>query len=202
MNKDIFTLPNILTFLRMIMSAVLYILFIRHFQGSQSVSSLFLFIFYIVIALTDFADGLLARKTGKVTELGKELDPLADKILVFLMLFAFFRIGILPLWVIVPVLLRDLFVNYLRKLSKLRSLNFKTSNLAKAKTAVQMIFIGFVMAIPAVMSFRIPENMYNILADFISGRGVRITMIVIMIFTVYTGLDYYLKYKNETKKQK
>jgi len=201
MNKDILKLPNILTMIRIVMSAVLYFLFIRHFQVPGSLSPLFLFILYIVIALTDFVDGIVARKCDMVTELGKELDPMADKILVFLMLFAFYRIGILPLWVIIPVLARDMFVNYLRKQSRLYSLHFKTSNLAKAKTAVQMIFIGIVMAIPALMSMSIPEKLYYFLADFLSGPGIRISMIVIMLFTVYTGVDYYLKFRKEMKKR-
>jgi CDP-diacylglycerol--glycerol-3-phosphate 3-phosphatidyltransferase len=200
MHKDILKLPNILTMIRIVMSAVLYLLFIRHFQVPGSLSPLFLFILYIVIALTDFVDGIIARKCNMVTELGKELDPMADKILVFLMLFAFYRIGILPLWIIIPVFARDLFVNYLRKQSRRRSLHFKTSNLAKAKTAVQMIFIGIVMAIPALMSMRIPEKLYYFLADFLTGRGIRISMIVIMLFTVYTGVDYYLKFRKEMKK--
>jgi CDP-diacylglycerol---glycerol-3-phosphate 3-phosphatidyltransferase len=199
MNKDILKLPNILTMIRIVMSAVLYLLFIRHFQVPGYLSPLFLFILYIVIALTDFIDGIIARKFNMITELGKELDPLADKILVFLMLFAFYRIGILPLWMIIPVILRDLFVNYLRKISKLKGLVFKTSNLAKAKTAVQMIFIAVVMAIPALMSMKIPEKLYYFLADFLTGPGIRISMIVIMLFTVYTGADYYLKFRKEMK---
>jgi phosphatidylglycerophosphate synthase len=63
-----------------------------------------------------------------------------------------------------------------------------------------MIFIGIVMAIPALMSMRIPEKLYYFLADFLTGRGIRISMIVIMLFTVYTGVDYYLKFRKEMKK--
>lgn len=201
MNKDIFKLPNLLSLLRIVMSAALYLLFIRHFQEPGYLSPLFLFILYIVIALTDMVDGIIARKFNLITELGKELDPMADKVLVFLMLFAFWRISLLPLWVIVPVFLRDIFVNYLRKQSKVYNVSFKTSNVAKAKTAVQMIFIGFVLAIPTVMDMNIPDGFYNFLANLVSGDTILVIMCVIMAFTVYTGVDYYVKFRNEINKK-
>ena len=69
MNKDIFKLPNLLTLFRIAMSAVLYLLYVQHFQRQP----LLLFIMYIIIALTDLVDGIIARKFNMVTELGKEL---------------------------------------------------------------------------------------------------------------------------------
>lgn len=181
------------------MSAVLYLLFIRHYQDPGFLSSFILFIIYAVIALTDLVDGIIARKCNMVTELGKELDPMADKVLVFLMLFAFYRISLLPLWVILPIFARDIFVNYLRNLSKAHEITFKTSYIAKAKTAVQMTFIGAVLAIPAIMDLSIPEKFYNFLADIVSGPTLLIIMILIMLFTVYTGVDYYIKYRKASE---
>ncbi|MEA2076584.1 MAG: CDP-alcohol phosphatidyltransferase family protein [Candidatus Marinimicrobia bacterium] len=194
MNRDILKLPNLLTLFRIVMSAALYLLYIRHFQEPGFISSIFLFIMYVVIALTDLIDGIIARKFDMVTELGKELDPMADKVLVFLMLFAFYRISLLPLWVILPVIARDIFVNYLRKRSKVLEVSFKTSNIAKAKTVVQMIFVGAVLGIPAIMDLPIPDKLYNFFADLVSGPVILITMIIIMIFTVCTGIDYYIKF--------
>ena len=201
MNKDILKLPNLLTLFRIIMSAVLYLLYVRTFQQPGFLSPILLFIIYVVIALTDLVDGIIARRFNMVTELGKELDPLADKVLVFLMLFAFYRISLLPLWVIIPIFVRDIYVNYLRKRSKALEITFKTSNIAKAKTAVQMTFIGAVLAVPAIMDLKIPDKLYNFLADLVSGPTIMITMIVIMVFTVYTGIDYYVKYKRVIKEQ-
>lgn len=197
MNKDILNFPNILTVFRMLLSVVLYFCVMSCYDGSGNLSPLFVFIFYVVIALTDLVDGLLARHLKQETELGKELDPMADKVLVFLMLFAFYRLQILPLWMIVPVFLRDIFVNYLRKNARRLNINFQTSKIAKAKTAVQMIFIGLVLFIPFVLSLNISDKLYRVLADYISGQGVRITMLLLMLFTLYTGLDYYLKFRRE-----
>ena len=195
MNKDILKLPNLLTIFRIIMSAVLYLLYVRNFPPPGFLSPILLFIIYVVIALTDLVDGIIARKFNMVTELGKELDPMADKVLVFLMFFAFYRISLLPPWVIIPIFARDIFVNYLRKRSKALEITFKTSNVAKAKTAIQMTFIGAVLAIPAIMDLPIPEKFFNFLADLVSGPAIMITMIIIMVFTVYTGVDYYIKFR-------
>jgi CDP-diacylglycerol--glycerol-3-phosphate 3-phosphatidyltransferase len=200
MNKDILKLPNILTLLRMVASAALYLLYVRHFQQPGFMSSFVLFAIYVVIALTDLVDGIIARKFNMVTELGKELDPMADKVLVFLMLFAFYRISLLPLWVILPVFLRDIYVNFLRRRSKLLNIKFKTSNVAKAKTAVQMIFIGFILAIPVIMDMNISKGFYDFLANLVSGNAILIIMILVMTFTVYTGVDYYIKFKKELKR--
>jgi CDP-diacylglycerol--glycerol-3-phosphate 3-phosphatidyltransferase len=200
MNKDILKLPNLLTIFRIVMSAALYLLYVRHFQQPGFMSSFVLFAIYVVIALTDLVDGIIARKFNMVTELGKELDPMADKVLVFLMLFAFYRISLLPLWVILPVFLRDIYVNFLRRRSKLLNIKFKTSNVAKAKTAVQMIFIGFILAIPVIMDMNISKGFYDFLANLVSGNAILIIMILVMAFTVYTGVDYYIKFKKELKR--
>lgn len=195
MNKDIFKLPNILSLLRIVFSVALYLLFMQHYRGNMDISPLFIFILFIFVAATDLIDGMIARRRDMVTDLGKELDPMADKVLVFLMLFAFYRIQILPLWVILPVFLRDIFVHFLRRRTRFLGLYFKTSDLAKAKTAVQMIFIGFVLAVPVILSLQIPGSVYDFFADYMSGNGIVITMFVIMLFTVYTGIDYYIKYR-------
>jgi CDP-diacylglycerol--glycerol-3-phosphate 3-phosphatidyltransferase len=200
MNKDIFKLPNLLTLFRIVMSAVLYLLYVRDSQEPAFMSSLVLFVIYSLIALTDLVDGVIARRWNMVTELGKELDPMADKVLVFLMLFAFYRISLLPLWVILPIFARDIFVNYLRNLSKMHEITFTTSTIAKAKTAVQMIFIGAVLAIPAIMDLSIPEKFYNLFADIVSGPTLLIIMILIMVFTMYTGVDYFVKYRKAMEK--
>jgi CDP-diacylglycerol--glycerol-3-phosphate 3-phosphatidyltransferase len=187
----------------MVASAALYLLYVRHFQQAGFMSSFALFVIYVVIALTDLVDGIIARKFNMVTELGKELDPMADKVLVFLMLFAFWRIRLFPMWsiwIIVPIFARDLFVNYLRKQSKILKISFKTSNIAKAKTAIQMTYIGFVLAIPVLMDMKIPRGLYNLLANIVSGNTLLIIMILVMAFTVYTGVDYYVKFRNELKK--
>ncbi len=199
MNKDILKLPNILSLLRIIMALVLYMLYMRDFVHPDFIGPLPLFLIYVAIAITDYIDGIIARKFNMITELGKELDPMADKVLVFLMLFAFFRIGLLPWWTILPVFARDIFVNQLRKRSKQYEITFKTSYIAKAKTAIQMIFIGFVLALPAVMSWNIPMGLYEFLADLISGNAIIIIMSVIMVFTVYTGVDYWTKYRQALK---
>ena len=198
MNRDILKLPNLLTLFRIVMSAVLYLLFIRHYQEPGFLSSIILFVIYVVIALTDLVDGIIARKFNMVTELGKELDPMADKVLVFLMLFAFYRISLLPLWVIIPIFARDIFVNFLRKRSKVLEISFKTSKVAKAKTAIQMGYIATILGIPAVMELPIPDGLYNFFADLVSGPAILIGMVIIMIFTVFTGVDYYIKFYRST----
>lgn len=195
MNKDIFKLPNLLTILRMLMSIFIFVIF-RTDMLNGHLSALFVLCLYIIIALTDLLDGILARKLNMVTELGKELDPLADKMLVWLMLTSFIYLNYVSVWLVLLIVLRDLYVNNLRKRSKLEGVKFATSFIAKAKTFVQMTFIGLILAVPVVMEMKnVTMDIYTGCQKFLYGSGLDILMIVITIFTVYTGVDYAVKYR-------
>src|SRR6267143_4158173 len=103
MPKSVWTVSNVLSFVR-----VLLVIPIAMLLGGDDPSSRFAAAGLIVLAaLTDYFDGLLARKLHQVTEVGKTIDPLADKIAVGVVAFVLTVQGKLPLWFLVLVLLRD-----------------------------------------------------------------------------------------------
>ena len=180
-------LPNQLTTLRIILTPLFFFLFI---SGDPLLIQISLIV-YIVAAITDWYDGWLARKFDYITEWGKFMDPLADKILTSAAFFAFVIIDVLVLWMVLIVVFRDLTVTGLRLFADWKKKSFTTSNLAKIKTLSQMIFIFYLLII-----FSLRENSF--LASKFSHTFTLLTdqtliysiMLVITLFTLITGIFY------------
>ncbi len=101
-------------------------------------------VFFVLVGLTDFLDGYLARKQGP-TVLGALMDPLADKIFVAAMFVPLAHQGSIPLWMVWLVFLREYAVTELRSLHGAQKATFRTSELAKYKTTIQMIGGGVII---------------------------------------------------------
>ena len=177
-------IPNILTNIRLILIPVFLYCLISDFNNSY----LFALIIFVVASITDYYDGKLAREYGVESKYGVFMDPLADKLLVISAFIGFLSIEILSdivhLWMVVIIFLRDFFVTMLRIFMKKRGLNMLTSKIAKLKTAAQLITIIFILLL---LSF----NQLNPLLEnhfFIS-----LIILIMLFFTVITGIDYYIK---------
>ncbi len=101
---------------------------------------------FLLAALTDFLDGQLARRTGSVSEAGKVLDPLADRILIGAAVIALTTRGLLPLAGVVLVVSRDIILLFGYKLLERRGIVIRVSWLGKSYTAILMAAIVAVMA--------------------------------------------------------
>ena len=104
--------PNYLTILRMALTPVFIILY-------NYVGVFFSLLAFVAAAITDLLDGRIARKTGKITDFGKFMDPLADKLLVCAALFAFFKLGpkLITSWMVLIIVIRELTITILRILA-------------------------------------------------------------------------------------
>ena len=134
-------IPNFLTFLRV--AAVPASLIIIVFQPQMTMA---LFVIFLVASLTDFFDGYLARKWNAVTPLGTLLDPIADKLLVALMLV--YLLVVMGTQVLLPVsiiLLRELYISGLREFLAARNVALPVSKGGKLKTALQMAAITLLL---------------------------------------------------------
>lgn len=140
----IITLPNILTMSRVAVIPIFVALFFLETATGQWIS-LILFVF---AAFTDFFDGYLARRHGQLSEFGRFLDPVADKLLVataLLMMVAFKQISGAVVIPAVMILCREILVSGLREFLAVFAVSLPVSRLAKWKTTVQMIAIGFLI---------------------------------------------------------
>lgn len=135
------SLPNLLTLFRIaIIPALVGLLFIADGPARWAACALF-----VVAAISDYFDGYLARHRNEVSPLGRFLDPIADKLLVASVILMLVAIGAIRGWVILPalvILCREILVSGLREyLAEIR-VPLPVSQLAKWKTAIQMIALG------------------------------------------------------------
>jgi CDP-diacylglycerol--glycerol-3-phosphate 3-phosphatidyltransferase len=138
---------------------------------------------FIIAASTDSLDGYIARKRKLVTNLGKLLDPLADKLLVTAVLVSLVEMNKLDAWIAILIISREFAVNGLRQIALLEGAVIAASKWGKAKTAVQ------ITAIIALLINNFPFAFIHIPFDLIASW-------VAAIITVYSGIDYFVKNKH------
>jgi len=183
-------LPNQLTTLRILLTPVFFFLFLSSDPTYIQISV----VVYLIAAITDWYDGWLARKFNYITEWGKFMDPLADKILTSAAFFAFASIGMIEYWMVWIVVLRDLFVTGFRIYAEYKKNTIRTSKSAKAKTFIQMLFIYYLLLISVVKTFPVfyksNINAINLLSD---QSLIYYLMLFITVFTAYTALRYVIQ---------
>ncbi|MBN2984243.1 MULTISPECIES: CDP-diacylglycerol--glycerol-3-phosphate 3-phosphatidyltransferase [Cohnella] len=146
-------------------------------------NQIFALLLFIIAASTDGLDGYIARKRKIVTNLGKLLDPLADKILVAAVLISLVEMGMLDAWVAIFIIAREWAVTGLRQIAVLEGVVLAASKWGKWKTATQiaMIVVLLLNNFPFVF-LHIPVDTIIVWAA--------------VLITVYSGIDYFVKNKN------
>ncbi|MGI6357482.1 MAG: CDP-diacylglycerol--glycerol-3-phosphate 3-phosphatidyltransferase [Bacillota bacterium] len=135
---------------------------------------------FIIAASTDGLDGYVARKRKEVTNLGKLLDPLADKLLITAALISLVESAVLPSWVAIVIISRELAVTGLRSVAAAEGIVVAASVLAKVKTIAQIV------AVVGLMINNYPFSIVNF--PFTS-----IAVGVSIILTIWTGIDYFVR---------
>ncbi|NLH61083.1 MAG: CDP-diacylglycerol--glycerol-3-phosphate 3-phosphatidyltransferase [Ignavibacteriales bacterium] len=190
-------LPNQLTVLRIILTPV----FIFFFLGDSEFSRHLSIIIFLTAAITDWYDGWLARKFNYITNWGKFMDPLADKILTAGTFLSLVSVGLIELWMVLIIVVRDFAITILRGLADKRGLNFTTSRYAKWKTFIQMIvlyYLLFAYVLYHTEYFQI--NYKEILLLLLNEYLVYYMMFFITLITLHSGVMYFLRNKKLIQK--
>ena len=141
------SLPLALTLTRFILSPIFMpLLILGYLPTASCFGHVLVTAVFLALAFTDFLDGHLARKLGKESLLGALLDPVADKLLVTATAVSLVAIGLVPAWWAIVVIGRDFFVMSLREIALTRGFSVPVAWLGKCKTALQMIYLAFVLA--------------------------------------------------------
>lgn len=146
-------LPNYLTYGRIAAIPVIVALILLDISWLRWLA----FVLYVAAAITDFLDGYLARKYGTVSDIGKMLDPIADKLLVGALLIVFAYDGTFGVWDLIPaiiILMREIFVSGLREYLGNKSIAVPVSRIAKYKTTLQLVAIAALIVEPLVFGMR------------------------------------------------
>lgn len=168
--------PTILTIGRMILVIPFMICCLQEGTGPK-VLALALF---SIAAITDLIDGKWARKKHLETDMGAFLDPLADKMLVDLAFLVLVHMNIIPLWMFAVIIVRDLAVDGMRMMAAREGITIAASIFGKTKTMIQMITLISILA-------------NTIIVNNFLGTLNTILLYIVIILTVYSGLDYLVK---------
>lgn len=184
-------IPNLLTLLRIALAPV----FMFFFVIDQFPAKLVGLLLFIVAALTDLADGYLARKFGVTTGFGKFMDPLADKILVSSAFISFIAMNYLSPIPVILIIGREFLITGLRLLAAYRGVVIPPSWGAKLKTFLQMTMVGGVMTYVTLVS---GLAYFAVAAPWLSSIDIHFIFAVAIwctaAITVWTGIDYVIKY--------
>ena len=171
-SQKLVNVPNALTVLRLAVVPVFAVLLLDE-HGLSTAGRYWATVFFALAIITDRYDGLIARRTGQVTEFGKLADPIADKALTGTALIGLSYLGLLPWWVTVVILVREIGVTLLR-FWVIRHGVIASSRGGKAKTVVQALAIGlYILPLTGVLA----SVRWWVLAAAV-------------VLTVVTGIDY------------
>jgi len=169
-------LSNGLTLSRLAAIPVLMALLLMRFPGhDQAAAALF-----ILFSFTDTLDGQLARRRGTVSDLGKFLDPLADKLFVLSVLIVLVQEGLVAAWVVVLIFSRELIITILRSVGASQGRVIAAAPLGKTKTVMQMSAV-------TLLILQRPYPWLGPIADVAVG--------VAIVFTIWSGLDYVWRFR-------
>ncbi len=143
------------------------------------------FVLYMILSLTDKADGYLARSRGEITDFGKFLDPIADKLLVFSALLIFVEQGKISCWVVFVILAREFLVSALRMVAGANGVVIAADKLGKWKTATTMVSICIYLFVDVMTAYALPWSAEVLLAA-------HAIMAVAVVLTVVSGIQYFM----------
>lgn len=181
-----YNIPNLLTYGRILCVPLIVICFFV--EGKLSISNTARWValwIFIIASITDFLDGYLARIWNQTSNIGRMLDPIADKLLIASILLLVAADGTIAgwsLWAAIIILCREILVSGLREyLAQLKvSVSVPVTRIAKWKTTAQMVAIAFLLAGPAGDAILPHTTQIGILLLWISA-----------LLTIYSGYDYF-----------
>jgi CDP-diacylglycerol---glycerol-3-phosphate 3-phosphatidyltransferase len=182
-------LPNKLTLLRILLTFMLmFFLFVSGWLAKAFV--LFLF---VAACVTDFLDGWIARTRGQVSDFGKIMDPIADKILVLGVFLSFVQMQLVPAWMVVIVIIRESVITGLRFLAVRRGRVLAAESAGKHKTVSQMMAILLILIFLLVKEAGIQFSFWQGPWEQTFHRAILIMMGAAVALTIMSGVSYFWK---------
>ncbi|MCX6553967.1 MAG: CDP-diacylglycerol--glycerol-3-phosphate 3-phosphatidyltransferase [Candidatus Aminicenantes bacterium] len=177
------TKANLITIVRIIMVPLFLVILLTEMQNKEIIA----FAIFVIAAVTDSLDGYVARKYNQVSDLGKFLDPLADKLLVAAALMALVYLQEVETWVAAIIILREIFISAFRFYYLVKNASFSASIPAKIKTTFQIVALSIL-----IIYQKLPY------ANYLRLLGTAILYIAV-ILTVYSGVEYVVRFSHTLK---
>ena len=181
MKKNL-NLPNMITFGRIIVAPVLFVLLL---YSPGRLMSLLTALIFVIASITDFLDGYLARRMNLVTSLGKFLDPLADKLLVGVALIMMIPLGRVPPWVVAFIVGREILVTSLRMVAIREGVIIEASRMGKFKTFFQIVAV-----VALLIHYTYDFGRFSLNFHMVG----EVLLYIALAITVWTGADYFNRF--------
>ena len=184
-------LPNKLTLLRIVLTIVFMFFLFAH----GVICKIFAFVIFIIAALTDFFDGYIAKRYGLISDFGRFMDPIADKILTLAAFLAFVEMKLIPAWMVVIIIFREFIITGLRLMALRKKKLIEATFAGKHKTASQvfaiftiLIFIIF-REIGCSLEFWTPQFQYSF------EMVIFYLMFITVMLTLISGASFFIRNK-------
>ena len=182
---------NRLTISRLVMT----VLFVAALNWNWPYARTLALIIFILAGVTDFFDGEIARRYGEVTNFGKLMDPLVDKIMMAAAFISLVPLGAIPAWAATTVVARDFLITGLRLMASARGQVLPAERLGKHKTSWQIITVVFFLVLLSARELAYGEAVAGWWFRAWTQAGPALVWITV-ILTVYSGLRYAWKHRD------
>lgn len=182
-------LPNELTILRIILTFIFMVFIFLPGLGA----TIFAFCLFSLASLTDFYDGRLARKYNLVSDFGKLLDPIADKILVLGAFLAFVEMRLIPAWMVVIIILRESSITGFRLVALRKGKVLAAEEAGKHKTVSQMVTIFIILIFLIFKEIIIGKSLWNKAIESYASWGIMSLMSITLALTVISGMAFIIR---------
>jgi len=177
-------LPNRLTISRVILAGIfIFLLFVKGPGAKFAALGVFL-----IASITDYYDGLIARKHNMITDFGRLMDPIADKILILGALLAFVEMEIIPAWAVIIIISRELLITGIRILALSKRKVLSAELAGKHKTVSQIVTILSILIFLIIRDSGFTFRYINYYKDAIS-----ILVLITIAMTISSGASYMIR---------
>lgn len=179
-------LPNKLTLSRIAMTFLfMFFLFTRWPHGKITA-----LIIFVAASLTDYLDGKIAKKRGIITDFGKLMDPIADKILILAAFLAFVEMRLIPAWCVVIIIFREFIITGLRIFGIIKGHIVAASRAGKHKTVSQVVTVFFILIYLIIRQYCQNFGFWTDDVERFSKNGIFFLMLITVILTLISGFSY------------
>ncbi|MFH1854726.1 MAG: CDP-diacylglycerol--glycerol-3-phosphate 3-phosphatidyltransferase [Candidatus Omnitrophota bacterium] len=179
-------LPNKLTVSRIIIAGIFILFLFIKGTGAKFIA----LALFLIACITDYYDGYIARQKGLITDFGRLMDPIADKILVLGAFLAFVEMRIIPAWMVIVIVARELVITGIRILALSKKKVLSAEVAGKHKTVSQIV------AVLAILVFLIiKESGFTFRYLEYYAAAIHILMAITILMTLTSGISYMLKNK-------
>jgi len=188
-------LPNLLTLSRIGFAAIIvYLLMLNTLAGNAWAA-----VFFVIASITDFFDGYLAKKQGLVSDFGKIMDPIADKVLMLSIFTVLANIGLIQWWMVALIAVREVAVTVDRLWAMTHGYVSAAEQLGKIKTVLQILTVGVIFVYLILEQVSKPHSWFldhqnNCL------EAIQVLMGATVVITIWSGISYW-QGRNRKKSQ-